>query len=49
MPMLMMLALTMMLLLDVLYVAAYAVADNVDADAKMPNVACHLAGALLCC
>ena len=45
----MMLALTLVLLLDALYVVAYAVADNADADAKMPNVACHLPGALLCC
>ncbi len=45
----MMLALTPMLLLDALKVVAYAVADNVDADTKMPIVACHLAGALLCC
>ncbi len=49
MPMLMMLALTLMLLLDALKVDAPAAADIVDADAKMPNLACHLAGALMCC
>ena len=42
MPMPMMLALTLMLLFDA---AAYAAADNANADAKMPNVARHLAGA----
>ncbi len=47
--MLMMLALTPMLLLDALKVVAHAANDNANADAKMPNVACHLAGALLCC
>ena len=47
MPVPMMLALTLMLLFDA---GAYAVADNdANADAKMPTVACHLAGALLCC
>jgi len=40
---------TLMLLLGALYVAAYAVADNADTDAKMPNAACHLTGALLFC
>jgi len=49
MPMMMMLALTLMLLLDALKAATYAVVDNADADAKTPNDACHLAGALLCC
>ena len=49
MPMSMMLALTLMLLLDALNVDAYAVVDNVDADATMPNVACNLASAVLCC
>ena len=44
-----MLALTPMLALDALNTAAYADVDNIDADAKMPNVACHLASALLCC
>ena len=48
MPMMMMLALTPMLLLDALKAVAYAVADDNDADAKMPNAACYLAGALLC-
>ncbi len=49
MPMLLMLALTLMLLLDALKTDAYAAADNADdADAKMPNDACHLSGALLC-
>ena len=47
--MLMMLFLTMMLLLDALKVAAYAAAYNAKADAKMPNDACHIVGALLCC
>ena len=47
--MLMMLALTLMLLIGALNAAAYAGVDNVDTDAKMPNVACHLVGALLCC
>ena len=47
--MLMMLALTPMLLRDALKDVAYAATDNVDADAKIPNYACHLAGALLCC
>ena len=47
--MLMMLALTPMLLLDAFDAAAYAVANDSNADAKMPNVACHLVGALLCC
>ena len=32
-----------------LKVATYAAADNAKADAKMPNVACHLAGTLMCC
>ena len=49
MPILMMLALTPMLMLDALKVVAYAVVDNANTDAKMPNVACHLACALLCC
>ena len=45
MPMLMMLALTPMRLLDAFDAIAYAVANDANADAKMPNVACHLAGA----
>ena len=45
MPMLMMLALTLMLLLDASDVAAYADANDANSDAKMPNVARHLAGA----
>ena len=45
MPMMMMLALTLMLLLDASDVAAYAAANDANADAKMPNVARHLAGA----
>jgi hypothetical protein len=49
MPMLLMLALTPVLLLDAIKTAAYVAADNADAGAKMPNVACHLVGALLCC
>ena len=44
-----MLALTLMLLLDALNTVAYADADNADANAKMPNVAGLLVGALLCC
>ena len=44
-PMLMMLALTVMLLLDASDAAAYAAANDDYADAKMPNVARHLAGA----
>ena len=46
--MLMMLALTLMLLLDAFKTVAYAAADNANADAKMSNAACHLVGALLC-
>ncbi len=42
MPMLMMLALTMMLLLDASDAVAYAAAYDVNADAKMPNAARHL-------
>ncbi len=49
MTMLVVLALTLMLLLDALKTSAYAGAYNADADASMPNVAFHLAGALLCC
>ncbi len=45
MPMLMMLALTLMLLLDASDAAAYAAANDASADAKMPNAARHLAGA----
>ena len=44
-PMLMMLALTVMLLLDASNAAAYAAANDANADAKMPNVARHLVGA----
>ena len=47
--MLMMLALTLMLLLDALNAATFAVVDNTDTGAKIPNDACHLSGALLCC
>ena len=43
--MLMMLAQTPMILLDIFNAAAYADADSANADAKTPNVACHLAGA----
>ena len=46
MPMPMILALTLMLLFDA---SAYAAVDNANADDKIPKVACHLAGALLCC
>ncbi len=42
MPMLMMLAPTLVLLLDV---GAYAAANDAGADAKMPNAARHLVGA----
>ena len=42
--MLMMLALTPMLLLDAFDAAAYAAANDANADAKMPNAARHFAG-----
>ena len=45
MPMPMMLALTLMPLLDAIDVVAYAKFDDASADAKMPNVARHLASA----
>ena len=45
MPMLMMLALTMVLLLDAYDATAYAAAHDAYAEAKRPNVARHLAGA----
>ena len=38
-----------MLLLDAFDADAYAGADDANADAKMPNVARHLAGAHVCC
>ncbi len=41
MPMLMMLALTLMLLLDAYEVVAYTVVDDANADARIPNVAHH--------
>jgi len=44
MPMLTMLALTLLLQLDVSKLAAYVSADDARAENKMPNVACHLAG-----
>ena len=44
MPMLMMLALTPMLLLDAYDAAAYATDNDANADAKIPNDACHLGG-----
>ena len=47
MPMLMMLALTPILLLDAFDVVAYTVANDANADAKIPNVACHLVGAFV--
>ncbi len=47
MPMLMMLAMTLMLLLDASDAAAYAAADDTNADAKMPNDARHFDGAYL--
>ncbi len=45
MPILMMLALTLMLPLDAFDAATYAAANDANADAKMPNVARHLVGA----
>ncbi len=45
MPMLMMLALMLMLLPDASKTAAHVAADDADANAKMLNDACHLAGA----
>jgi hypothetical protein len=42
-PMLMMVALTQILLLDAFVAATYADTDHASADAKMPNLACHLA------
>ena len=41
----MMLALTLMLLLDASDATAYAAANDANADAKIPNTARHLAGA----
>ncbi len=43
--MMMMLALTLMLLLDAYDAVAYVAANDANADAKMPNDARHLAGA----
>ncbi len=45
MPMMMMLALTLKLLLDAYDAVAYAASNDANADAKIPNVARHLAGA----
>ncbi len=45
MPMLMMLALTLLLLLDAFKVVAYVADDDVDAKHKMLNAARHLANA----
>ena len=45
MPALTMLALTLVLLLDAADAATYVDVDDANADAKMPNVARHLAGA----
>ena len=45
MPMLLILALAVMLLLDAFEAVANAVADDSNADAKLPNVARHLVGA----
>ena len=42
MPMLMLLALTVMLIQMIFYVDAYDAADAANVDANMPNVACHL-------
>ena len=49
MPMMMMLALTPMLMLDTFDDVAYAAANDVNADAKMPNVARHLSCWCICC
>jgi len=43
MPMLMMLALTLLVLPDASKAAAYAAADDADAETKMLNAARHLA------
>jgi len=45
MPMLMMLALTLLLLPGAFKAVVYVVVDNVDADTKMMNVARHLVDA----
>ncbi len=45
MPMLMMLALTLMIVLDSSDAVEYAAANDANAYAKMPNVVRHLAGA----
>jgi hypothetical protein len=44
-PMLMMIAMTLMILLDISDVVAYAVVDDATGGAKIPNVARHLDGA----
>ncbi len=44
-PMMMMLALTLMRLLDAYDDVAYAAANDANADAKMPNAARHIASA----
>ena len=43
-PMLMMLDMTLLIFLDTSDVVAYAVADDANGDAQMPNIARHLAG-----
>jgi len=43
--MLNMLALTLLISIDAFQAAAYAIVDSANADAKMPNLACHLVGA----
>ena len=43
--MLMILAMPLLLLFDASKVAAYVGVDDVDAETKMLNVSCHLAGA----
>jgi len=45
MPMLMMLAPTLMILLDAFDVDAYDTTNDANADAQMKNEACHLADA----
>ncbi len=45
MPMLMVLALTLLLLPDASKAVAYVAIDDADAETKMPNATCHLAGA----
>ena len=48
MPMVMMLALTLMLLLDASHAATFAAANDANADAKMPNDARKSCWCLCC-